>query len=79
MKSRVLFVCVVTPFRFGGGAQATTAYLDATLDVFGHQNVDVLVEGMNGVSGNLEGNESLDFDEKIFATDVAGFSFGFPK
>lgn len=43
MKNKVLFVCVVTPFRFGGGAQATTAYLDATLDVFGHRNVDVLV------------------------------------
>lgn len=44
MKNKVLFVCVVTPFRFGGGAQATTAYLDATLDIFGHQNVDVLVD-----------------------------------
>lgn len=44
MKKKVLFVCVVTPFRFGGGAQATTAYLDATLDIFGHQNVDVIVD-----------------------------------
>ena len=44
-----------------------------------YENIDVLVEGMNGVSGNLEGNESLDFDEKIFATDVAGFSFGLLK
>lgn len=43
MKNKVLFVCVVTPFNFGGGAQATTAYLDATLDIFDHQNVDVLV------------------------------------
>lgn len=44
MQNKVLFVCVVTPFRFGGGAQATTAYLDATLDIFGYQNVDVLVD-----------------------------------
>lgn len=44
MNNKVLFVGVVTPFRFGGGAQATTAYLDATLDIFGHQNVDVLVD-----------------------------------
>lgn len=40
---KVLFVCVVTPFCYGGGAQATTAYLDATLDYFGHKNVDVIV------------------------------------
>ena len=40
---KVLFVCAVNPFTFGGGAQATRAFLDATLDIYGAKNVDVVV------------------------------------
>lgn len=39
----VLFVCTVNPFLFGGGAQATRAYMDAILDLYGVDNVDVII------------------------------------
>lgn len=40
---KVLFVCAVNPFLFGGGAQATRAYMDAIIDSYGIDNVDVIV------------------------------------
>ena len=42
MKDRVLFVAVLDPFKSGGGSQATRAYLDATLSIFGKEKVDVV-------------------------------------
>lgn len=42
MTGRVLFVAVLDPFKTGGGSQATRAYMDAALEVFGVDNVDVM-------------------------------------
>lgn len=42
MKGRVLFVAVLDPFKSGGGSQATRAYMDATIEIFGSENVDVM-------------------------------------
>lgn len=50
--TKILFVCNCTPFEYGGGSQATTAYLDAVLDIYGRENVDVLcIEGMKVLEG----------------------------
>lgn len=38
-----LFVASLNPFLNGGGSQATRAYLDATLDLFGNENVRVMI------------------------------------
>jgi hypothetical protein len=43
LDQRVLFVATVDPFRFGGGSQATRAYLDSVLDIYGRDNVDVVI------------------------------------
>lgn len=40
---KILFVSATEIFIHGGGAQATHAYLDATLDVFGRENVTVML------------------------------------
>lgn len=39
---KVLFVAVLNPFKSGGGSQATRAYMDATIEIFGAKNVDVM-------------------------------------
>lgn len=72
MKNKVLFVCVVTPFRFGGGTQATTAYLDATLDFFSHKNVDVIVDSAVNIP---QGYEDVNFI-KILKRDRLTSLFG---
>lgn len=40
---RVLFVATCNPFEFGGGSQATRAFLDATIDIFGGDNTDIVI------------------------------------
>lgn len=45
---KVLYVATWNPFTSGGGSQATRAFLDATLEVFGKDNVDVIIN--HGVS-----------------------------
>lgn len=40
---RILYVANCIPFEHGGGSQATTAYLDAVLDIFGRNQVDVML------------------------------------
>lgn len=42
MNGRVLYVAVLDPFKSGGGSQATRAYMDATIEIFGSENVDVM-------------------------------------
>lgn len=42
MKNRVLFIAMMNPFDTGGGSQATKAYLDATIEIFGREIVDVM-------------------------------------
>lgn len=42
MAGKVLFVAVQDPFKSGGGSQATRAYMDATIEIFGLENVDVM-------------------------------------
>lgn len=42
-NKRVFFVATTPPFSFGGGAQATRAYLDATLDFYGCENVTIML------------------------------------
>lgn len=39
--SRVLFVTLENPFSFGGGSQATRAYLDSVIDIYGANQVTV--------------------------------------
>ena len=41
--SKVLYIATWNPFTTGGGAQATRSYLDAILDIFGANNVDVIM------------------------------------
>jgi len=41
-NNRTLFVAVLDPFKTGGGSQATRAYLDAIIKIFGENNVDVM-------------------------------------
>ncbi len=43
MSKRVLFVAMLNPFVSGGGSQATKAYMDATIHLFGRENVDVMI------------------------------------
>ncbi len=43
MEGKVLFVSTVDPFGKGGGPQATRAYLDATIDIFGSENLTIVV------------------------------------
>lgn len=75
MKNKVLFVCACTPFKIGGGSQATTAYLDATLDIFGHQKVDVLVDNMVRIP---DGYEDVKFI-KIAKRSILGGLLGMLK
>lgn len=42
MSGRVLFVTVLDPFKSGGGPQATRAFMDATIDIFGRNKVDIM-------------------------------------
>lgn len=42
MSDRILFVAMLNPFKTGGGSQATRAYLDATIEIFGRDKVDVM-------------------------------------
>ena len=42
MSERVLYVAVLDPFKSGGGSQATRAYMDATIEIFGRENVDIM-------------------------------------
>lgn len=41
--NKILFVAPCPPFSTGGGSQATHAYLDAVLDIYGRKNVTVMV------------------------------------
>lgn len=43
MRNRVLFVSTVDPFGMGGGPQATRAFMDATIDIFGISNVSIMI------------------------------------
>lgn len=43
IDKKVLFVSAVDLFVNGGGAQATHAYLDASIDIFGRENVVVML------------------------------------
>lgn len=43
MNKRILFLSYVDLFKHGGGAQATLSYLEAVLELYGRQNVDVIV------------------------------------
>ena len=70
VEIKVLFVCVVTPFRYGGGAQATTAYLDAALDYFGYNNVDVLVADDISIP---DGYEAVNFIKVCKRNKLLGF------
>ena len=40
---RILYVATVNPFVRGGGSQATLAYLDSVIELFGVKNVDVMI------------------------------------
>ncbi|MFA7628485.1 MAG: hypothetical protein WCY37_03720 [Candidatus Dojkabacteria bacterium] len=40
---RILFVSSVNLFKTGGGGQATLAYLDSIIDIYGRDNVDVMI------------------------------------
>ena len=42
MKDRVLFVTFLDPFQSGGGPQATRAFMDATIEIFGRNKVDIM-------------------------------------
>jgi hypothetical protein len=39
---KILFVAPCNPFINGGGSQATHAYLDATIEIFGRKNVTIM-------------------------------------
>lgn len=43
MCKKVLYIATCPPFSSGGGSQATRAYMDAVLDIFGRKNVDVML------------------------------------
>ena len=43
MNQKVLYVSTVDPFGYGGGPQATRAYLDAVIDVFGVSNITIMI------------------------------------
>ena len=40
---KVLFIATFDFNNFGGGAQSTRAYLDSILEIFGKDNVDVVI------------------------------------
>ena len=44
ISTKVLFVAGIPPFYRGGGSQATQSYLDATMDIYGRENVDVMID-----------------------------------
>ena len=43
MKNKVLYVSSANPFSYGRGSQANRAYLDATMDYYGRENVILMV------------------------------------
>ncbi len=42
-NNKAMFVAACNPFEKGGGSQATLAYLDATIEVFGSKNVTLMI------------------------------------
>lgn len=38
---KILYVTLVDPFVYGGGSQATRAYLDSLIDIYGANNIDL--------------------------------------
>lgn len=52
IERRILFVATVDPFKFGGGSQATRAYLDSILEIFGRNNVDVVLPYESNIPNN---------------------------
>lgn len=41
--SKVLFIATANPFIRGGGSQATRAYLDSVIDIYGAENLTVMI------------------------------------
>ena len=43
MTNKILYIASLNPFVSGGGAQATLAYMESVLDVYGRANVDIMI------------------------------------
>ncbi len=42
-NKKVLYIASIDPFKTGGGGQATKAYMQSVLDLFGEENVDIMI------------------------------------
>ena len=76
MTHRVLYVALLNPFVSGGGSQATRAYMDATLEIFGRNKVDVMVNKGVLVPDKYKGINFIFVPQRPKLLSYVLFSFG---
>ena len=76
MRERVLYVAPLNPFMPGGGSQATRAYMDATLEIFGRNKVDVMVNKGVLVPDKYKGINFIFVPQRPKLLSYVLFSFG---
>lgn len=77
INKRVLFLATVNPFELGGGSQANRCYLDATLDIFGSENVDVMIADEVNISPEYNKNSFIRISERTNYEKITGIFEGF--
>jgi len=74
-KTKILFVGT-NPFIFGGGSQATRAYLDSILEIFGRNNVDVVIPYESNIPRNYSDINFIKIKKRSKCSSILYIFFG---
>ena len=77
MRNRILFVASLNPFANGGGAQATHAYLDAVLDVFGRHNITLMISDTASIPDDYQDLEIIKIPNRNLIFQIIGYLRGY--
>lgn len=77
MRNKILFVASLNPFANGGGAQATHAYLDACLDIYGSSNVSLMIDDTALIPNEYQNLEVIRVPNRNLINQSIGYLRGF--
>jgi len=75
-NKKILFIATVNPFNFGGGSQATRAYLDSVLDIYNRKNVDVVIPYESNIPINYSDVNFIKIKKRSKFSSILYFLFG---
>lgn len=77
MAKKILFVASVNPFGRGGGSQATHAYLDGALEVYGRKNVVLMIVDEVSIPVNYKDIDIIKVHIRSLSSRCVGYLRGY--